>query len=55
MLRGTKFKNYSIQFVVNSHITQMDLLQEGKYIYPERDCEAKSQVYPTALCFILNS
>lgn len=53
LLRGTKFKNYSV--LINSHITQMDLLQEGKYIYPQRDREAESQACPTALCFILNS
>lgn len=33
----------------------MDILQEGKYIYPQRDHEEKTQIYPTALCFILNS
>lgn len=55
MLRGTKFKNYSVQFLINSHVTQMDLLQEGEYIYSQRDREAKSQVYSTALYFTLNS
>lgn len=41
ILGRTKFKNYSVQFLFNLHITQITILKQGIYFFILRSCEVQ--------------